>query len=79
MCEKCTPKETCLSYRMSQIDLDKESDPELLIEIKDDGDEFVLDIGAMWFDEGRESTMALRACPVIYYCPWCGRKLEESK
>ena len=73
MCEKCQPKAD-LGCRLSNIELNKDQEPQFEIEVKDD----VIDMLALWYDEARQTTMALRAHSAINYCPWCGRKLEDK-
>ena len=73
MCSKCKPHYTEINCRIETLDKLNTGEPVCEIEVNKD----VLDVYALWFDEVRETQMALRTQRVIKYCPWCGRKLEE--
>ena len=42
-------------------------------------DKDMLFIELKWYDELRKTYLGMGMSPMIRYCPWCGRKLEENE
>ena len=67
MCEKCDSHQIPSEFEYDEMK------PILFVRNEDNA----LEIRIPW---KREFTTMVTACAVgINYCPWCGRKLEESK
>lgn len=68
-CEYCFKQHKQHSY------IAEDGDTEVDLRI----DEDMLFIKLKWYDELRKTYLGFGMSPMIRYCPWCGRKLEENE
>ena len=68
-CEYCFKQHKRHSY------IAEDGDTEVDLRI----DEDMLFIELKWYEKKRKTYLGMGMSPMIRYCPWCGRKLEENE
>ena len=67
--------EYCFTQHKRHEYVGEDGETEVRLKIEDD----TLLIHLKWYDEWRNCYMGMSMSPLIRYCPWCGRKLEENE